>query len=257
MSIGQEFDPKGKPLITPASFFRPSDETLPNVVLVTFSIHAKEELLLSFPHRELVSCPGTCNGKIPLYELDVKGKKVLLYMTPIGSAIASSMMQEVAYITGAKKFVFFGSCGVIDPSKAEGKIIIPSESYRDEGFSYHYVPSSDYIKMENADFLDDYFTKEGIPHIKGRNYCTDAMYMETDLKIKKRKEEGCLSVEMESSGLQALANYLGLDLYLFLFGGDKFFDTWVPGDLGGEKEKVQQLSTASIALNLALRLIEK
>lgn len=255
MAIGDEFNLQGKPLITPASFFHKISEPLPNVAVVTFSIHVKEMVLNSFPHRELENSPSTCNGKIPLYELTVNEKKILFYMTPIGSAMASSIMQEAAYITRARKFVFFGSCGVIDPVKADGKIIIPSESYRDEGFSYHYAPTSDYIKIKNADFLDDYFSKEGIPHIKGRNYCTDAMYMETDLKIKKRKEEGCLSVEMESSGLQALANYLDLDLYLFLFGGDKFLETWIPGDLGGEKEKAKQLGTASIALDLALHLL--
>lgn len=41
----------------------------------------------------------------------------------------------------------YGSCGVIDQTITEGKIIVPSKAYRDEGTSYHYVPASDFIDI--------------------------------------------------------------------------------------------------------------
>ena len=48
-------------------------------------------------------------------------------------------------------FIFFGSCGVLDERLTEGHIIVPTEAYRDEGTSYHYMPAGDYVRITNAE----------------------------------------------------------------------------------------------------------
>ena len=53
---------------------------------------------------------------------------------------------------------------------------------------------------------------------------------------------------MESSGLQAVANYLNVNLYVFFFSGDILEDSWDQGDLGNENEKKKQLSSFDVAL---------
>ena len=44
------------------------------------------------------------------------------------------------------------------------------------------------------------------------------------LKYKKRKEEGCIAVEMEIAGVEAVCEYYGLNLYAFLLSGDTLSD---------------------------------
>lgn len=38
--------------------------------------------------------------------------------------------------------------------------------------------------------------------------------------MEKRKSEGCIAVEMECAGVQAVCDFRGLELYNFLFSGD-------------------------------------
>ena len=52
-------------------------------------------------------------------------------------------------------------------------------------------------------------------------------YIALDLKsemlvLAKRKAEGCISVEMESAGVQAMCSFRGLQLYAFFTSGDLF-----------------------------------
>ncbi len=50
--------------------------------------------------------------------------------------------------------------------------------------------------------------KSGLPYQVGKTWTTDAPYRETPGKVLKRKAEGCLTVEMESAGLIAVAQYI-------------------------------------------------
>ena len=85
---------------------------------------------------------GACNGNISIYCLDYKGEKIAFYLTGIGSAVASSMCYESHHVIGATKYIMFGSCGSLDKETTRGKFIIPTESYRGEGASHYYAPSS-------------------------------------------------------------------------------------------------------------------
>ena len=46
------------------------------------------------------------------------------------------------------------------------------------------------------------------------------MIRETKGLVAKRKAEGCIAVEMEVSGVQAVSDFYGLELYDFLEAGD-------------------------------------
>lgn len=50
----------------------------------------------------------------------------------------------------------------------------------------------------------------------------DAIYRETKVKIEARKNEGCLAVEMELAGVQAVCDFYGWELFDFLVTGDVF-----------------------------------
>ena len=75
--------------------------------------------------------------------------------------------------------------------------------------------------------------------------------METDNKVRQRWEDGCLCVEMESSALQAVSSYLGVNLYIFFISGDIVGDEWDRADLGGHRERDKQLFAFEAALLIA------
>ncbi len=64
------------------------------------------------------------------------------------------------------------------------------------------------------------FTELSIPFVQGRVWTTDSMLRETVNLVNKRKSEGCIAVEMEVAGVQAVCDFYGFELYDFLAAGD-------------------------------------
>lgn len=247
MSLFDSYD-DSLPMITPSSFYRA--RYIADTCIVTFSHKVLNYTLEKYHYKKEV-CTGTANGLIQIYSLEYNGKKILFYMSPIGSSIAGMVLDEVSFLTGASNFIFFGSCGSLDSYLTDGKLIIPTESYRDEGFSYHYAPAGDYIKITNADKLASIFKNLGIPYVSGKTWTTDAIYMETVRKIEKRKADGCITVEMESAGLQAICSYKNINLFIFFFVSDLLAGAlWENMTLGTPEEKRQQINAFDIALKL-------
>ena len=187
--------------------------------LIIFSKVIHDHILKEF-ECEVIAELGACNGNIPVYCLEYKGEKIVFYLTGIGSAFASGACYEVHCLTGATKFVMFGSCGSLDSEKTNGKFIIPTQSFRGDGASYYYAPASDYIEIKNCNALEDIFEELKVPYVKGRVWTTDSVLRETKGLVAKRKAEGCIAVEMELAGVQAVCNFYGLELYDFLEAGD-------------------------------------
>lgn len=253
MSIIDSFDNKSKPLIDISAFYG-EKKHYADVCIVSFS----EQVLKMFSEKyesKIIGQIGTANGKINIYLFETGGKKLLFYMSPIGACVAAAIMYEAHYVSGATKFVVYGSCGVLNKEKCSGKLIVPSHSYRDEGVSYHYAEPSDYIQIKNCGKVAEIFEKHNLPYVIGRSWTTDAIYMETQNKANKRRADGCVSVEMESSGLQAVCNYYGFELYTFFFAGDLFDgDGWERSNLGNKAEHDIQKETFDAALKIAVEI---
>ncbi len=62
--------------------------------------------------------------------------------------------------------------------------------------------------------------KNEIPYVKGKTWTTDSFYRETLNNIEKRKNDGCISVEMECSAIQAMCNFRNIEFYTFFTSGD-------------------------------------
>ena len=65
-------------------------------------------------------------------------------------------------------------------------------------------------------------------YILSKNWTTDAFYRETENNIAKRKADGCISVEMECSAMQAVCDFRGLELYYFLTSADLLYSGILP-----------------------------
>lgn len=84
----------------------------------------------------------------------------------------------------------------------------------------HYASPKDYIQIKNAEAIETIFKTLELPYVEGRVWTTDAIYRETRNLVKKRKSEGCIAVEMELAGMQAVCDFYNIELYDFLVTGD-------------------------------------
>jgi len=215
--ITDSYDPVTRPVVSPGDFYPEGDVS--RVCLIIFS----EQLFRYMQEHfscEPVGMIGACNGRKHIWKTEYEGETIIFYLSAIGSCGAGNDLIETAHQTGARKFVMFGSAGNLAPEKTEGKYVLPTAAYRDEGLSYHYAPPSDYIETPGHRFLEKRFDEWKVPYVSGRIWTTDAIYRETAGHLKARQADGCLAVDMEVSGVQAVCDFHGFELYDFLQVGD-------------------------------------
>ncbi|MBP3305661.1 MAG: nucleoside phosphorylase [Oscillospiraceae bacterium] len=248
--ITDSFDDKTEPIFSLKDFYG-ERKTLLDKCLIMFSREIHEKVLAGFPCTKIAEIHAA-NGTVPIYKFTHEGKDIAFYLTAIGSAGASQYCIETNWLTGAEKFIMFGSAGSLDKAKTQGRFVIPTEAYRDEGMSYHYAPPSDYIKIKNHENVAAVFEELQLPHVEGRVWTTDAFMRETAGQVALRQKEGCIAVEMELAGVQSVCDFHGFELYNFLVTGDV---------LSEEKYEVEGLRDANhnmdkfyIALEIAKRI---
>ena len=212
------FDAESSPIVTLEAFFGPKRKLL-DKCLVLFSTQLRAALLERFECR-LVAEVDMCNGNIPIWAFDYKGETIAFYLSPIGSSSAGAEVVKANHLTGAEKFIMFGSCGSLDSGRTAGRFILPMEAYRGEGLSYYFAPPQDYIEIRTAGRLAEIFTELKVPFVQGRVWTTDSMLRETVNLVNRRKDEGCIAVEMELAGVQAVCDFYGWEVYDFLAAGD-------------------------------------
>ena len=210
--ITDAFD-KSEVLFGPKDFYGVK-KYLCETCIIVFSEVIFEYMLETYAHEEagVIRC---CNGMTTVY-----GMKIAGYLSHIGSALAGSDVIDVNWLTGANKFIMFGSAGSLDSKVTNGKFVIPTESYREEGLSYHYAAPADYIEIKNSKTVKTIFDELNLPSVTGKVWTTDAIYRETKAKLEARKREGRLAVEMELAGVQSVCDFYGWNLYDFLVTGD-------------------------------------
>lgn len=244
------YDIKTEPIVNIKDFYG-EQKHIVDICLIIFSIDIHTHLLNTY-QCEQIGLLTACNGNTPIYKMNYKGKDIAFYLTGIGSALASTMCYETHWLTGATKFIMFGSCGSLDREKTEGKFIVPTESYRGEGASYYYAEPTDYLEIKNSKKLADIFEKLNVPYVTGRVWTTDSILRETAGLVSKLKAEGCIAVEMELAGVQALCDFYGLELYDFLEAGDVLESSGY--DIEGLNDANHNLGKLYIALKTATLL---
>lgn len=250
MSILDSFVKDGKPMITVDDVYKKSDITFDSFI-VTFSFRTIDALsedglieVVSEDTIKSISC------FYPVYRF--KGTNIGLIKTTIGAPIASVLIEEVSHVHSCKKAVIYGTCGSLDRSIPETKLIVPTAAYRDEGTSYHYVEPSDYIGMKNHEKVCEILDRLGVGYVTGKTWTTDAFYRETDVEIGKRRSEGCVAVEMEMSACQAVCDHAGIELYAFLYRADNLdSDSWEKGSRDSLLSKDDRLKILNVAFEIA------
>ena len=190
-----------------------------NACIITFSHEIEKHVAAEYASGEIASL-WCATGRTPVYLIEKNGKRFAFYKTYVGAPITVGLMEDARTELKCSRFILFGGAGCLDKEIAHGRVMVPTEAYRDEGTSYHYAPASDYIPIRNSAAVAECMKKYGIPYVLGKTWTTDSFYRETRNNFEKRKAEGCISVEMECAGVQAMCTFRGLDLYPFFTSGD-------------------------------------
>lgn len=160
-------------------------------------------------------------GHHNIYELKFGKNRLMVFNPGVGAPLAVGLLEEVVAL-GCKKIIACGGAGVLDEKIKLGHVIVPVSAVRDEGTSYHYLPPSREVKSPAGGVfaVKKVLEKYGFPYIEGKVWTTDAFYRETPLKIKARKKEGCIAVEMEAAAFFAVAKFRNIVLGQMLYAGD-------------------------------------
>jgi uridine phosphorylase len=188
------------------------------------------------------------HGDHPICLIEHRGIEVALVNSGVGAPAAASTM-EVLIALGATSIIGCGGAGIVKPGFDVGHVIVPTGAVRDEGTSYHYAPPDAEVTPHPRALavIDDVLTEAGIPHDRGLVWTTDAFFRETAEKVARRREQGCIAVEMEAAAMFAVAAFRGAVYGQLLYAGDDVSTTeW------DHRHWDQQSSARERLLDLAL-----
>ncbi len=218
-----DFDASRKALIEPSKVLRKRD--VPERCVICF-FWSEVEKLKETRHLEALPFIKSEMPAIPVYRLTMGDSGMAVVCGAVGAPLCAAVMEELI-ARGARKFIVCGGAGVLDSNIDCGHIVVPTSAIRDEGTSYHYLPPGLEVgpSPEVLDTIFEALEEQKIPHVTGKTWTTDAVYRETPKIIAKRREQGCVTVEMEAAALFAVAQFRGVQIGQLLYGGD---------DVGGE-----------------------
>lgn len=218
MSLFDTFDPDSEEIVKfeYQNSFHPTAE-FPETIIMTFQDKTFQVLDHVCTAEVIVNLRE--GRDIPVYKLNWNGRDMGIVQSNIGGPGTAGMLEE-ALAMGAKKVLLYGACGVLDSALVAGHFILPTQAYRDEGTSYHYLPVGDYVDIPTADRLGEIFDELHLPYVKGRVWTTDAFYRETRNNMEKRKTDGCIAVDMECASAMAVGQFRGAPVYQFLYAED-------------------------------------
>ena len=214
-----EFPGAGESIIEPARLKAGKDRIPERCVLCFFSevitkLRRKGEL----KQVHQLTSEGKPN---PVYTLG-RGKNKLVVCWPGVTAAYATIVLEELIALGGRKFIACGGAGVLDSGIPPGRLIVPTAALRDEGTSYHYQkagqfsrPHPDAVRAIKA--ACRYGNKK---ILAGKTWTTDAVFRETPKMIKRRRNQGCIAVEMEAAAFFAVARFRKVGFGQILYAGD-------------------------------------
>jgi uridine phosphorylase len=224
-----EFDSDRSAMIEPASGFagREQPKDMPAVAVACFFGDVVGRVAAEREAR-LVTQLSAEHGKHDVWEIEHEGRRLAFFQPGLGAPLSAGFLEEVI-AGGCRTVVACGGCGALDGDLALGHVVVVGAALRDEGTSFHYAPPSRTIQADQdvVGRLERFLEGRGVPHTTGTTWTTDAFYRETRSKVARRRDEGCITVEMEASALIAVARFRGIRLGQLLYAGDSLAgDTW-------------------------------
>jgi uridine phosphorylase len=171
----------------------------------------------------------------------------------VGAPLAAGFLEEVIAL-GATCVVACGGAGAVIPGLALGHVIVPDRAVRDEGTSFHYAPPAREIEADplGVAVATRVLSEKKVPHRIGKTWTTDAIYRETRGRIARRRDEGCITVEMEAAAFFAVARFRGIRFAQLLYAGDDVSGATWDARQWDRTSRRQALFTLGVEVALAL-----
>ncbi|MEO7370024.1 MAG: nucleoside phosphorylase, partial [Ilumatobacteraceae bacterium] len=201
-----EFDPSPHAVINP-SIHRPIDGFPTRAVTCWFGNVVGERTAGLTPVHNV---PFE-HGDHAIFVIEHGGVEVALVSPGVGAPAAVTTL-EVLISLGATKIIGCGGAGIVRSGFDVGHVIIPTGAVRDEGTSYHYAPAHVAVEPHPLALavIDMVLAEAGVPHDRGLTWTTDAFFRETPAKVARRREQGCITVELEAAAMFAAAAFRGV-----------------------------------------------
>jgi uridine phosphorylase len=160
-------------------------------------------------------------GTRSAFEIEHGGRRLAFFQPGVGAPLAAAFFEQ-AIARGCRRFAACGGAGALVPELALGHVVIPTAAVRDEGTSYHYLPPSREVEPAPSavEVATTLLGERGVPYTTGKTWSTDGIYRETRARAARRRDEGCLVVEMEAAALFAVARFRAVPLVYLLYAGD-------------------------------------
>ena len=194
------------------------------------------------------------HGDHEVHVVEHLGKRIAVFNPGVGAPAAATSLEDIIGL-GATKIIGCGGAGIVKQGFDVGHIIVPTGAVRDEGTSHHYQPVDVAVVPHPlaVEAIDAELSDAGVPHDKGLTWTTDAIFRETPEKVARRREQGCISVEMEASAMFAVAMFRGAVYGQLLYAGDDVSaQTW--DHRHWEKQTSVRERVLELALNAVCRL---
>lgn len=155
---------------------------------------------------------------------------VPVHESGIGGPVTGSITEN-ATAAGAEVVVMLGGCAALEKEIPPDAAILPTDTIRDEGVSYHYLPAEVPVTATESlvNRLDESLSNAGFETPRGTTWTTSAMYRETVPEIDHYRDEGVVSLCMESAAIWAVCQYRSVDTATVHEIGDYIAtDGWIP-----------------------------
>jgi len=176
-----------------------------------------KDIIFFFIPTQLPRMPmleGAQNKKFFNAKMDILKNGRIGVVSQFGfGAPALAIQLEMLIALGAKRFIGVGTAGSLIGDVNIGDLVLCNKALRDEGVSYHYVPASEYAypseKLNQA--IRQTCKNKSMKLKEAPTWTTDAIYRETADEVRRYREMGIQTVDMEASAFFSVARHRGAE----------------------------------------------
>ena len=186
-----------------------------------------------------------------MYEFEQDGVHFGIVGCAVGAPYAV-LIAEQMFASGCRLLISVTSSGQITPVGPTPYFVLIDRAMRDEGTSYHYLPSSDFSDAdpELIDLMSAPLAALSVPIHTGGVWTTDAPFRETETAIARARDMGLLAVEMEAAALYAFAKARSRPVVCFAHVTNQMAQTegdFEKGEADGSRDALTVIGTAAAA----------
>lgn len=249
-----EFDSNKIAVFNPETFHK-KVKGMPKTAVCFFPKSLMREIVKVYNAKQIEKIENA-TMKFPVYKISVNDVDLAIMQVPVGAPACVANLEELISM-GVKNLILVGCCGCLNSTIDEYGIILPTSAIRDEGTSYHYLPEADETVLDEkfVAVLEKTLKQMNVKYIKGKTWTTDAIFRETKTKLERRKKQGAITVDMECSAVNVLAEFRGVHFGQIFYAADNLGgEEYDPRHLAAHEDELHDKKKAIIPIALECAL---